>query len=162
MSEHSHSELDGALAELRVATRDLAPPARLDAAIARAIRGRDATLRRQRIVRVLLVPLALAATVTGIALVSRSLLAPDAPARGDAAALAAGPRTEAGGTAFVPLVSIAELEHTRETLVVAMQLPRTSLGEFGVAVNPARAGDSVPAELLIRPDGAVLAIRFVQ
>jgi len=162
MSEHSHADLDDALTELRAATRDLAPPATLDAAIARAIRGRDAALRRQRIFRALLVPIALAATVTGIALVNRSLLAPDAPARGDAAAVAAGPRTEAGGTAFVPLVSIAELEHTRETLVVAMQLPRTSLGEFGVAVNPARAGDSVPAELLIRPDGAVLAIRFVQ
>ena len=162
MSEHSHAQLDSALAELRLATRDLAPPASLDAGIVRAIRGRDATVRRQRIARALLMPLALAATITGIILVNRSLLAPDVPVRGDAAVVAAGPRTEAGATAFVPLVSVAELERTRETLVVAMQLPRTSLGEFGVAVNPARAGESVPAELLIRPDGAVLAIRFVQ
>src|SRR5436305_14717883 len=109
MSEHSHADLDDAIAELRVATRDLAPPASLDAAIARAIRGRDATLRRQRVVRALLVPIALGSTVTGIALVSRSLLAPYAPARGGAGVVCAGPGTRAGGAGSAPLVAIASL-----------------------------------------------------
>ena len=161
MSEHSHAKLDSALAELRLATADLAPPAGVDAAIARAIQGRDAAARRRRFARAMLVPLAIAATIAGVALVNRSLLAPDSSSM-RAGAPAAAAATEAGGTAFVPLVSTAELERSRETLVVAMQLPRTSLGEFGLAVNPARAGESVPAELLIRPDGAVLAIRFIE
>lgn len=164
MSGHSHADLDNQIAALRSALGDLEPPITVDAAIERAIRGRASAQRRARIARAAVVPLAIAATIAGIALVNRSLLAPErsAPALTDASTAAAPARTESGGTAFVPLVSLAELEHTRETLVVAMQLPRTSLTEFGVAVNPARAADSVPTELLIRPDGAVLAIRFVQ
>ena len=162
MSERSHADLDRQLADLRAAVGALDPPASVDAAIARAVQNRTNPRKRGRFARAAIMPLAIAATIAGVALVNRSLLVPDhaAPANGVASATA--PRTEAGGTAFVPLVSLAELERTRETLVVAMQLPRTSLAEFGVAVNPARAGESIPTELLIRPDGAVLAIRFVQ
>lgn len=164
MSGHLHPDLDNQLAALRSALADLEPPTMVDAAVERAIRGRASAQRRARIARAAVVPLAIAATIAGIALVNRSLLAPQrgAASTSVASTAAAPARTEAGGTAFVPLVSLAELEHTRETLVVAMQLPRASLTEFGVAVNPARAADSVPAELLIRPDGAVLAIRFVR
>jgi hypothetical protein len=36
-----------------------------------------------------------------------------------------------------------------------------SLAQFGLPVDPARAADAIDAELLVRLDGAVLAVRFV-
>ena len=40
-------------------------------------------------------------------------------------------------------------------------MPRMMLAEFGLPVDPARAADSVSSELLVRRDGTVLAVRFI-
>jgi len=45
--------------------------------------------------------------------------------------------------------------------VVPARMPRMALAQFGLPVNPARAGEAIDTELLVRPDGAVLALRFV-
>jgi hypothetical protein len=36
------------------------------------------------------------------------------------------------------------------------------LAEFGFPVSPARAGEPVTGELLVRGDGTVLAVRFLE
>ena len=36
-----------------------------------------------------------------------------------------------------------------------------TLAQFGLPVNPARAVEAIDTELLVRRDGAVLALRFV-
>jgi len=35
-----------------------------------------------------------------------------------------------------------------------------TLAQFGLPVNPAQAADDIDTELLVRGDGAVLAVRF--
>lgn len=71
-------------------------------------------------------------------------------------------------TAFLPLVDAARWSHvasaSREqepAWVVPAELPRESLGALGLPYDPARAGESVRAELLMHPSGEVLAVRFV-
>jgi len=44
---------------------------------------------------------------------------------------------------------------------VSTPMPRMMLAEFGLPVDPARAADSVSSELLVRRDGTVLAVRFI-
>ena len=167
MSAGAEHDLDHRLAALRSAMASVEPPAEVDAAIARALARRTtrAATRRWRVA--MLLPVALAASLVALAVAHWGML----PFSGERAARVAsaagkptrtGPASDAGGTAFVPVVSLAELEHARETLVVSANLPGTSLAEFGLPVNPARATEPVAAELLIRPDGAVLAIRFGQ
>src|SRR4051794_32550949 len=168
MSEHSPDDLalTRDLTALCAATAPLEPPPSVDAAIERAIRSRTRAIARRRTLQRFAVPLAFAASLATVAVIVRELPSTattpvDATPPSTPAAVQASARGEAGGTAFVPLVSLAELERTRDTLVVALDMPRSSLTQFGVAVTPARATESVPTELLIRPDGAVLAIRFV-
>ena len=55
----------------------------------------------------------------------------------------------------------AEIERTGDAYVMPARMPRMALAQFGLPVNPARAGEAIDTELLIRPDGAVLALRFV-
>jgi hypothetical protein len=62
---------------------------------------------------------------------------------------------------FMPVVPVAEIERSSDAYVVPARVPRMALAQFGLPVNPARAGDAIDTELLIRPDGAVLALRFV-
>lgn len=69
---------------------------------------------------------------------------------------------------FVALVSEQRLRQlAREPLdqgppwVVATELPRERLAAFGLPFDPARAGESVRAELLMHPGGEVLAVRIV-
>lgn len=74
----------------------------------------------------------------------------------------------AGGSAFVSLVPEERLRQlAREPFdqgppwVVATELPRERLAAFGLPFDPARAGESVRAELLMHPAGEVLAVRIV-
>jgi hypothetical protein len=45
--------------------------------------------------------------------------------------------------------------------LVPAELPAQRLAALGLPFDPARAGDSVRAELLVHPSGAVLAVRLV-
>jgi hypothetical protein len=72
-------------------------------------------------------------------------------------------------TAFMPLVSAERwsqlLRETREqgpAWVVPTEIPRESLAAMGLPYDPARAGESVQAELLVQASGDVLAVRFVR
>jgi hypothetical protein len=62
---------------------------------------------------------------------------------------------------FMPLVPLAELERAGDAMIVPARMSRMSLAQFGLPVNPARAADAIDAEVLVRADGAVLALRFV-
>ena len=46
-------------------------------------------------------------------------------------------------------------------MIVTARLPRMTLAQLGLPINPARAADTIDTELLVRPDGSVLAVRFV-
>ena len=158
-------QLDAHLAALREAIAAEAPPPSTDravaAAIARARRVRRAAGRMpawlRRVDAWFAWPIALAASITLLSLVIRSV-PPPSPAdpdvvRGSVQDL---PRT----ASFMPLVPLAELERAGDTLVVPARMSRMSLAQFGLPVNPARAADAIDTELLVRPDGAVLALRF--
>jgi hypothetical protein len=158
-------QLDVRLAALRDSIVDEAPPPStdraIDAAIARADRahrvaGRAPTLLR-RFDAWLAWPIALAASITLLSLVIRSV-PPESPAESDGrrATVQDLPRT----ASFMPVVPLAELERAGDALVVPARMSRMSLAEFGLPVNPARAADTIDTELLVRPDGAVLALRF--
>jgi len=157
------SALDQRFAALRASLADAAPPPATDHAIATAVAraGRrgvgSARFAAHPAVRRhgwIAWPLALAAAVTVISFVTRALApnaTPDAPPRHAAAAPAS----------FMPVVPLAELERAGDALVVPARLPRMSLAQFGLPVNPALAADAIDTELLVRSDGAVLAVRFV-
>lgn len=151
-------ELDRRLAGLKDALADTGPPASADLAIAKAI-GRASAKRARStrgprfVDRWLAWPLALAATIAVIAIAIRAM--PD----GDVSPVT----TASAGTPqrFIPVVPVAEIERSSDAYVVPARVPRMALAQFGLPVNPARADDAVDTELLVRPDGAVLALRFV-
>jgi len=76
----------------------------------------------------------------------------------------------AAATPFLPVAASSErwpqlLREAREegpAWVVPTELPRESLAAMGLPYDPARAGESVRAELLVHPSGDVLAVRFVR
>jgi hypothetical protein len=76
----------------------------------------------------------------------------------------------AAATPFLPVAGSSErwpqlLREAREqgpAWVVPTELPRESLAAMGLPYDPARAGESVRAELLVHPSGDVLAVRFVR
>ena len=53
------------------------------------------------------------------------------------------------------------VERVGDALVIPARMSRLSLAQFGLPVNPARAADAIDTELLVRSDGAVLAVRFI-
>jgi hypothetical protein len=144
--------LDLQLAALRDETGQLEPPMSTDAAVAAAVRaaaGRRPAGRHAWIAW----PLAIAASVAVMSFLLRSLaMTPD-----DAPLVAAPPRH----AAFTPVVPLAEIESGEEAVVVPARVPRMTLAQFGLPVDPARADDTVDTELLVRRDGALLAYRFV-
>lgn len=99
-----------------------------------------------------------AAALASVLLVSVLLLL-EAPA----------PRTTraAAGQAsgFLPLVSADTLAAATvmpdAAWLVATEMPRERLAALGLPFDPARAGDSVPAELLMDANGQVLAVRLL-
>ena len=67
----------------------------------------------------------------------------------------------AGADEFMPVVPLADIERAGDALVVSARLPRTTLAQLGLPVDPARAAEAIDTELLVRRDGSVLAVRFV-
>jgi hypothetical protein len=73
-------------------------------------------------------------------------------------------------TPFLPVAASSErwpqlLREARDhgpAWVVPTELPRESLAAMGLPYDPARAGESVRAELLVHASGDVLAVRFVR
>lgn len=93
-------------------------------------------------------PVALAG-VLAVLVVARALLPPAAPA----------PAGEAA-TPFIALVSNEALAADRAPVIVASQVARSALAEYGLPVDPARADEPVGAEFLMSRSGVVLAVRF--
>ena len=151
----SNADLDRRFNALKESVADELPPAATDraiaAAVARASRGARTAANGERW---LAWPLALAATIAVLSFVVRSL-PPEAVVADPAAAI----RTSADE--FLPVVPIADIERAGDALVVPARLPRTTLAQLGLPINPARAADAIDAELLVRRDGSVLAVRFV-
>jgi hypothetical protein len=150
--------LDDRLAALKAEVGALEPPSATDRAIAaaadRASRRRARYALAPRVLeRWLAWPVALAASIGLVAVAVRPLPA-------DETALAPAVASNAPAR-FMPVVPVAELERSSDAYVVPARMPRMALAQFGLPVNPARAGDAIDTELLIRPDGAVLALRFV-
>jgi hypothetical protein len=149
--------LDDSLRELSHALASAAPPDRVDRGVAQAI-GRAARRRApadggRMFDRWLLWPVALAASILAISAIVRQV---------PPSALAPTPDPDAAESrAFLPLASDEEIGRSADAVVVATRLPRVALAQMGLPVDPARADQSVEAELLVRPDGAVLAFRFV-
>jgi len=150
--------LDDRLAALKLELASLEPPPSTDRAVAAAIeratrkRARSALAPRM-LERWLAWPVALAASIGLLAVAVRPMLGGE-PAAPPIEARAASP-------SFMPLVPVAEIERSSDAYVVPARVPRMALAQFGFPVNPARAGEAIETELLIRPDGAVLALRFV-
>jgi hypothetical protein len=153
------TDLDRQFAALKGAVADALPPPATDlavaAAVARAQRKSARVSAASRGDRWLLWPLALAASIAALSLVVRSL-PPEAVLAEPAAPFA---RTK--GDEFMALVPLADLESAGDAIVVSARLPRMTLAQLGLPVNPARAADAIDTELLVRRDGSVLAVRFV-
>jgi len=156
MHNRPDAELDRQFAALKDAVADAVPPESTDRAVAAAIARAQRTPRRRPrppSERWLAWPLALAASIAVLSFIVRSL-PPEA--------IVAEPISRAAGSDdFVPVVPMADIERAGDALVVPAKLPRTTLAQLGLPINPARAGDAIDTELLVRRDGAVLAVRFV-
>lgn len=149
----SNADLDRRFAALKDAVAGELPPPATDRAIAAAVsRAARAPRTAARGVRWLAWPLALAATIAVLSFVVRSL-PPDA--------IVSDPALKASGDEFLAVVPFADIESAGDALVVPARLPRTTLAQLGLPINPARAADAIDAELLVRRDGSVLAVRFV-
>ena len=77
-----------------------------------------------------------------------------------------GPTTASGSermAGFMPLVPEEDWPAgDAPAWLVNTELRRDRLVALGLPFDPGRAGDSVRAELLVRPSGEVLAVRFLQ
>lgn len=154
-------DLDRGFAALKAAVADALPPPAVDRAIAHAIERAQrqplpATAPARGNDRWLAWPLALAASIAVLSFVVRSL--PPEAVLAEPAPLAV--QREAGRD-FMPVVPIADIEAAGDTVVVPARVPRMTLAQLGLPVNPARAADAIDTELLVRRDGSVLAVRFV-
>ena len=65
-------------------------------------------------------------------------------------------------TDFIPVVPVEDIARTRGVYIVSTPLPRTLLVDLGLPVSPLRAAEPVQSELLVRADGTVLAVRFLE
>ena len=146
----AYAELDRRLAALRDATASFEPPLPpTDAAIAAAVAApRHASRRpagRHALARVAARARRRASSV--VSFVVRSLR-PDAGAT-DAAAIA--PSAQATSSCRSCPWPRSRTAGTR--VVVPARVPRTTLAQFGVPIDPARADDAIDTELLVRRDG---------
>lgn len=152
-------DLDRDFAALKAAVADAMPPPAVDRAIAHAIeRARRRPHRRPASGgdRWLAWPLALAASIAVLSFVVRSL-----PPEAVLAEPAGVVEQRESGRDFMPVVPIADIEAAGDAVVVPARVPRMTLAQLGLPVNPARAADAIDTELLVRRDGSVLAVRFV-
>jgi hypothetical protein len=153
--------LDDRLRALSAALEDAEPPPGVDRAIAAAIAAKTRHPQRAAsgpgiLERWLAWPVALVASICAISLIVRQT-PPDDLLPG----LAAETLGEAART-FTPVVSAEEIARAGDTYLMPARLPRMTLAQLGFPVNPERIGDAVDTELLVRADGAVLALRFVR
>ena len=148
-------EIDRRLEALRDAAQGWNPPLTLDEALAARVAAAATRPPRAREPRHWIAwPLALAATLAIVSFAVRALLAdpgdpPQAAVR------------SATGERFNLVVPLAELERVDDARVVPARVPRLTLAQWGVPVDPARAAEPVDAQLLVRRDGALLAWRVV-
>lgn len=154
------TDLDRQLAVLKGAVADALPPPATDEAIATAIaRARRKAARgdfaSRPDARWLAWPLALAASIAMLSFIVRSV--PPEALTAEPVATAA----RSAGEEFIAVASLAEIESAGDAMVVSARLPRMTLAQLGLPVNPARAADAIDTELLVRRDGSVLAVRFV-
>jgi hypothetical protein len=74
------------------------------------------------------------------------------------------PQTVLGDDDFVRLVNNDVWERARaesnSTWLVATELPHSRLAALGLPFDPSRAGERVPAQLLMHSSGEVLAVRL--
>lgn len=75
--------------------------------------------------------------------------------------------TSAATPAFVPVVAEERLAALAggahgQAWLVSTELPQQRLGQLGLPYDPARANETLPAELLVTPTGEVLAVRLLQ
>jgi len=156
------TELDRQLASLRASVALERPPERVDRAIATAIetdRGSErAASWRWRIAKPawLALSAAVAATFAAIVIVDHDAVRSPLIDAGTAPVA-----VDADRAWFLPVVPVSELARADDALVVSAQLSRMTLVQLGLPVDPAQAADVVDTELLVRPDGALLAVRFV-
>jgi len=153
--------LDDQLRALSVALEGSGPPESVDRAIAAAVAKqhrtrRDDVERRPRYFeRWLAWPVALAASIFAISIIVRQ-----APPEDFVPALSADAMRE-GAQSFTPVASAEEIARAGDTFLMPARLPRVTLAQLGFPVDPERIGEAVETELLVRADGAVLALRFV-
>jgi hypothetical protein len=102
------------------------------------------------------------ARIAGLAVVFGLLAAGAALIAWRAAHFGARAVTQQVATAFIPLVSAERMGAQNLGWVVATDVPRANLATLGLPYDPARAGDTVRAEMLMNSAGEVLAVRFVQ
>jgi hypothetical protein len=151
----SNADLDRRFAALKDAVAAETPPPATDRAIAAAVaRATRAPRPAAHGDRWLAWPIALAASIALLSFVVRSL-PPEAVVAQPGAPL------HSNADEFLPVVPIADIERAGDALVVPARLPRTTLAQLGLPINPARAADAIDTELLVRRDGSVLAVRFV-
>ena len=151
--------LDRRLSALKAELSVLRPPAAVDravaAAIVRAERTGAANARGSHWRAFLAWPagLAIAAALATVVWTLRASLERESqPA----------PTTVSAATDFIPVVPVDDIARTSGVYVVSTPLPRTMLADLGLPVSPLRAAEPVQGELLVRPDGTVLAVRFLE
>ena len=152
--------LDDRLRALSATLEGASPPASVDRAIAAAIASKasrpDRSVSGPGILeRWLAWPVALAASIFAISIIVRQ-----APPENLVPDLSAESLREAA-QAFMPVVSAEVIAGAGDTYVLPARLPRMTLAQLGLPVDPERIGEAVETELLVRADGAVLALRFV-
>ncbi|MBC7916348.1 MAG: hypothetical protein H7Y28_00930 [Rhodoferax sp.] len=63
---------------------------------------------------------------------------------------------------FMPVGNTAALPTGSTAWLVRTEMSRQQLAALGLPFDPARAADRVPAEVLLRPNGELLAVRLVR
>ena len=98
-----------------------------------------------------------AAVALAVVLVVNAMLGADGPSPSN---------TVADSDGFVRLVSADEWQRAQSqdarTWLVTAEMPQSRLAALGLPYDPSRAGERVPAQLLMHSSGEVLAVRVVR
>ena len=143
----THDILDSRLASLRAELATVKAPPALESALAASFRR----THRKRPTLWWMPPLALAATIGVVSWMVR--LPHPVPQATQVAQADPGP--------FLALRPIERIALEPSTTVVQAEFPRALLAEWGLPVEPDRAGEPVRAEMLYSPDGEALAVRIL-
>lgn len=112
-------------------------------------------------------PWTTAALVGVLLVVSTALLLRPPVGGGGPAMTDAGWAADTASLGFLPAASAerwlgqAGAARAAPAWVVSAELPREQLAEFGLPFDPSRAADTVRAELLLRGNGEVMAVRLL-